>query len=103
MIACLGLAYKADIDDMRESPSVAVVRDLAQAGGLRLLVVEPNVDDLPEEIAGLPGVEMAALDEAVRLADVVVLLTDHRPFAQIDRAKLESDGKTVIDTRGLWR
>lgn len=103
VIACLGLAYKADIDDMRESPSVAVVRDLAQAGGLRLLVVEPNVDDLPEQIAGLPGVEMAALDEAVRLADVVVLLTDHRPFAQIDRAKLESEGKTVIDTRGLWR
>lgn len=103
VIACLGLAYKADIDDMRESPSVAVVRDLAKVGGLRLMVVEPNVDDLPEQIAGLPGVEMATLDEAVQLADVVVLLTDHRPFAQVDRAKLESDGKTVIDTRGLWR
>lgn len=103
VVACLGLAYKADIDDMRESPSIDVVRGLAKAGGLKLLVVEPNVDNLPDEIAELPGVELAMLDDAVQAADIVVLLTDHRPFAQINRAKLEAGGKTVIDTRGLWR
>lgn len=103
VIACLGLAYKADIDDMRESPSIDVVRGLAKVGGLKLLVVEPNVVELPAEVAGLPGVELATLEDAIQAANIVVLLTDHRPFAHIDRAKLESDGKTTIDTRGLWR
>ena len=99
-VACLGLAYKADVDDLRESPAIAVVRAIAGSLDGRVLVVEPHVDELPDGLAELPGVAQASLDEALAEADVVVLLTDHRQFKDLDRARL--DGKAVIDTRGVW-
>ena len=100
VIACLGLAFKADVDDLRESPAMDIVADLAGAGAGRLLVVEPHIRSLPR---GLPAdkVELASLDAAVKAADVVVLLVNHREFVGFDRRKLE--GKAVIDPRGIWR
>ncbi len=100
VIACLGLAFKADVDDLRESPAMDIVAHLAAAGAGRLLVVEPHIQSLPR---GLPAdkVELASLDAAVKAADVVVLLVNHREFVGFDRRKLE--GKAVIDTRGIWR
>lgn len=100
-IACLGLAYKADTDDLRESPAIEVVAKVAKAGLGRLLVVEPYVSTLPPEIAALPGVVLADLEQALAAADVIVLLADHRAFADVSRDRLR--GKTVVDTRGLWR
>ncbi len=99
-IACLGLAYKADVDDLRESPAIAVVGAIAASLDGRVLVVEPHMDGLPDGLAELPGVAEVSLDEALAQADVVVLLTDHREFKDLDRARL--DGKVVIDTRGVW-
>jgi UDP-N-acetyl-D-mannosaminuronic acid dehydrogenase len=100
VIACLGLAFKADVDDLRESPAMDIVAHLAAARAGRLLVVEPHIQSLPR---GLPAdkVELASLDAAVKAADVVVLLVNHREFVGFDRRKLE--GKAVIDTRGIWR
>ena len=100
VIACLGLAFKADVDDLRESPAMDIVAHLAEAGAGRLLVVEPHIRALPR---GLPAdkVELVSLDAAVKAADVVVLLVNHREFVGFDRGKLE--GKAVIDTRGIWR
>ncbi len=100
-VACLGLAYKADIDDLRESPAVAIVAELAADANQPVLVVEPHVDALPAELAGLAAVELCDLEAALERADVVVLLTDHAAFREVDRGCL--DGKTVIDSRGLWR
>jgi UDP-N-acetyl-D-mannosaminuronic acid dehydrogenase len=99
-IACLGLAYKADTDDLRESPSVDVTRALVREGR-RLLVVEPNVTDLPTDLAAAPDVSHAGLDQALAEADVIVLLTDHKDFRDVDRGRLA--GKRIIDTRGIWR
>ncbi|MCB1733816.1 MAG: UDP-N-acetyl-D-mannosamine dehydrogenase [Gammaproteobacteria bacterium] len=102
VIACLGLAFKPDIDDLRESPAMEIAADLALAKMGRLLVVEPHVTELPKALVGLPGVEWVTDAEiAIKQADVVLLLVDHRVFSQVDRACLE--GKTVIDTRGMWR
>lgn len=101
-IACLGLTYKANIDDVRESPAVAVVAELAArwpAAG-EVLVVEPHLGELPAALAGLPAVRLSGTDAALE-ADVILLLVDHRAFAAIDPARL--DGRKVIDTRGLWR
>ncbi len=100
VIACLGLAFKADVDDLRESPAMDIVAHLAGVGVGRLLVVEPHVVALPK---GLPTdrVELASLDAAVAASDIVLLLVNHREFAGFDRRKLA--GKAVIDTRGLWR
>jgi UDP-N-acetyl-D-mannosaminuronic acid dehydrogenase len=101
VIACLGLAYKADIDDLRESPAVAVVRALSEAKAGRVLAVEPHVKALPASLKEMKNVSLAGLDEALKAADVVVLLTDHKAFRDIDRQRLA--GKIVIDARGAWR
>lgn len=101
-IALLGLAFKADIDDLRESPAVEIVTALAAAEpGRRLLVVEPHVDFLPQALAGLGNVELTALGTALSEADVVALLVDHRRFKDLPRSELA--GKSVLDTRGAFR
>ncbi|HVT23737.1 MAG TPA: UDP-N-acetyl-D-mannosamine dehydrogenase [Rhizomicrobium sp.] len=100
-VACLGLAYKPNIDDLRESPAVHVVEMLAKADVGELLVVEPNVKELPASLRDLPGLRKVELREALSEADIVVLLVDHRQFLRVDRELL--DLKIVIDTRGAWR
>lgn len=99
-IACLGLAFKADIDDLRESPSLDIVRELGKEGFARLLVVEPHIDALPPELAAMANIELLSLDEAIKKANVVVLLVNHKAF--IGMGKNDLQGKTVIDTRGVW-
>ncbi|MGB5948149.1 MAG: UDP-N-acetyl-D-mannosamine dehydrogenase [Parvibaculum sp.] len=98
-IACLGLAFKPNIDDLRESPAIEVVKLLAEAKVGRILAAEPNADELPEELSRL-GVEFCDALTAIDRADIVVLLVDHRQFELIDPAALK--GKALIDTRGLW-
>lgn len=97
-VACLGLSFKADIDDIRESPAVEIVQELAKEK-INLLVVEPHLETLPAKL-NQPHIQMADMDEAVQKADLVVLLVNHRKFAHIDRALLQ--GKNIIDTRGIW-
>lgn len=99
-VACLGLAYKADIDDLRESPAVEIAHALAEAKIGRIVAVEPFVDALPKELVSA-GVELVTLEDALASAEVVVGLVDHTTFAGIAPAQL--DGKSVIDTRGMWR
>ncbi len=100
VIACLGLAFKADIDDLRESPSVEIVHDLATKKIGRLLVVEPYVKQLPRELTGFDNLQLTDLPSALAAADIVVVLVNHREFSRVDR-KLLSE-KIVIDTRGIW-
>lgn len=101
VIAALGLAFKPDIDDLRESPALAIAASLPSAvPGAQLLVVEPNVAELPPVLAG-SGIVLAEVEEAIAKADVVVLLVDHREFTALDRSLLA--GKKVVDTRGVWR
>lgn len=101
VIACLGLSYKADIDDLRESPAVEVVQLLAAQSAGHVLVVEPHIQELPAALTGLDQLELADLKTALEHADVVVLLVDHRVFRDVDRQLLQE--KVVMDTRGLWR
>jgi UDP-N-acetyl-D-mannosaminuronic acid dehydrogenase len=101
-VACLGLAFKADIDDLRESPALAITETLAAENpDLRVLAVEPHVDALPAALAALPNVELTATAQAIREADVVVLLVDHAAFRSISLGDLR--GRELVDTRGLWR
>lgn len=102
VVAALGIAFKRDIDDLRESPSLDIVKQLgSRNSNLEIRVVEPNVAELPASLKELDNVKKESLVEAVSAADIVLLLVDHTDFVSIDRKLLE--GKTVIDTRGLWR
>ena len=98
-IAVLGLAYKPNVDDLRESPALQVARDLAGRGLGRLMVVEPHIAALPEGLRGVRNVEASSLDEAVAQADIVVILVAHNRFRNLDRGALTQ--KVVIDTVGL--
>ncbi|HWJ86195.1 MAG TPA: UDP-N-acetyl-D-mannosamine dehydrogenase, partial [Cellulomonas sp.] len=101
-VVCLGLTFKANVDDMRESPAVDVVAAIADAlPDLDLRVSEPYTDALPRELHGRPNIRLQAANEALDEADIVVLLVDHDQFRSISRSRLE--GKVVYDTRGVWR
>lgn len=99
-IACLGLAFKADIDDLRESPSLDIVKRLAEAKLGTLLVVEPYVDEMPKSLQGHDHLKFVDVDEAVKAADIILVLVKHKPFLAVDRSLLE--GKHVIDACGAW-
>jgi UDP-N-acetyl-D-mannosaminuronic acid dehydrogenase len=98
VIACLGLAFKADIDDLRESPAIEIVETLIAERLGHLLVVEPNIRSVPPSLA--QHVELCDTAEALSRADVVALLVDHREFRRVDLRRLQE--KAVVDTRGAF-
>ena len=100
-IACLGLAYKSDTEDLRESPAIKVIQELHSSVSCQLLVVDPYVAALPPELVTKSRVKMVDLDTALDNAQVVVTLTDHTKFLHIDMARLS--GKEIFDARGIWR
>lgn len=102
-IAALGLAFKADIDDLRESPALDIVsRIAAEHPGKDIQVLEPNVTALPETLSRFPNVKLSEdISQTIEGADLILLLVDHKEFAGVDNSLLAD--KTVIDTRGLWR
>ncbi len=99
VIACLGLAFKADVDDLRESPSLHIVEALAAQPGITLLVDEPYVAELPASLR-LDNVKKTPTEEAIRGADIVLLLVNHRKYGELDRELLRT--KILFDTRGIW-
>ncbi|MFN7843582.1 MAG: UDP-N-acetyl-D-mannosamine dehydrogenase [Pirellula sp.] len=99
IIACLGLAFKADVDDLRESPAMSIAERLAEEYGDDLIVCEPHIRELPKSLAGKATLGLA--EDAIQKADIVVLLVDHRPFKRLSRRIL--DQRVVIDTRGCWK
>lgn len=100
IIACLGLAYKANIDDLRESPAIEIVQSLAKDIEQVVFVVEPHIESLPPSLDIIGNIKLVDLQLALDKADIVVILVDHKVFVNIDRKRLAD--KTVIDTRGIW-
>lgn len=100
-IALLGLSYKPNVDDLRESPAVHVAETLANEEVGEIFVVEPHVEELPKSLTGKPGIRFVGLQEALREADIVVLLVQHDQFRDMDRRLLSE--KILIDTVGVLR
>ena len=98
-IACLGLAFKANIDDFRESPARFVAARIARKYGNRVSIVEPYANALPVEFTDT-GARMIDLDDALETCDLLVVLVDHDVFKVVPLA--ERSGKVVYDTRGIW-
>lgn len=91
-IACLGLAFKADVDDLRESPALNITRELKQQGIGDILVCEPNIDSSEE-------FTLTSLTSVIEKADIVLILVDHKEFKSLTPSSLIE--KVVIDTRGI--
>jgi UDP-N-acetyl-D-mannosaminuronic acid dehydrogenase len=98
VIACLGLAFKADIDDLRESPALEIVKELAVKKVGEIIAVEPNIKQLPESLSA-SGITLTSLEIALEKANIIVVLVDHKQFKTADRTQFSS--KVVIDTRGI--
>jgi UDP-N-acetyl-D-mannosaminuronic acid dehydrogenase len=99
VIACLGLAFKPDIDDLRESPALDITHNLASMNIGEILAVEPNIQQLPEKLAE-KGVELVSLTAALERANVLLVLVDHKPFKALSINDVNT--KVVVDTRGLF-
>jgi UDP-N-acetyl-D-mannosaminuronic acid dehydrogenase len=80
LVACLGLAFKPDVDDLRESPALRVVELLSRSNRARVLAVEPHVSELPQHLRGCGTIRLVSLDEALAEADVIVSLVPHKQF-----------------------
>lgn len=92
VIGCLGLAFKADVDDLRESPSLEIVRQIQQENIGQVLVCEPNLEQHKE-------FDLLDMNELVKRSDILLLLVDHKSFKQLTANGLKD--KVVIDTRGV--
>jgi UDP-N-acetyl-D-mannosaminuronic acid dehydrogenase len=97
VVAFFGLAYKPDVDDLRESPAVVVVQEVAKRLQRRVLVVEPHVDLLPKELTD--HADLVAADAAVERAEMLIPLVAHRVFEQL---RDDTQSKTVVDPAGVW-
>ncbi|CCE25200.1 UDP-N-acetyl-D-mannosamine dehydrogenase [Methylotuvimicrobium alcaliphilum] len=92
VIGCLGLAFKADVDDLRESPALDIVKEIRKQDIGEVLVAEPNLTE-HKDFTLLP------YQEVIKRSDIVLLLVDHKPFKSLKAADLKE--KILIDTRGV--
>lgn len=99
VIACLGLAFKADIDDLRESPALDIAMSLIRDNVGEILLVEPNIKQLPAKYAE-HAAKLTPLPQALERANVLVVLVDHKQFKTLHPADVAT--KVVIDTRGIF-
>ncbi|NAT77936.1 UDP-N-acetyl-D-mannosamine dehydrogenase [Dickeya dadantii] len=98
-IACLGLAFKPDVEDLRESPALAIAEQVAEWHAGATWVVEPHIRQLPP---GLQGKAVQVdIDRALSEADVLILLVDHQQFRAIAPEQVAQ--RWVVDTKGVWR
>ncbi|MDE8652368.1 UDP-N-acetyl-D-mannosamine dehydrogenase [Novosphingobium album (ex Liu et al. 2023)] len=98
-VACLGLAFKANIDDFRESPARFVTSRLARKYGARIHIVEPYAAELPIEFTDT-GATQIDIDTALEECEILIVLVDHDVFRVVPLA--ERADKLVYDTRGIW-
>ena len=98
-VACLGLAYKPDVDDFRESPAFAIATALSGRHGDRILSSDPYAEALPAQAREKAGLTVVPPEQAMEEAGIIVLLVGHTAF----RAFPKPQGKVLLDTVGYWR
>jgi UDP-N-acetyl-D-mannosaminuronic acid dehydrogenase len=97
-VACLGLSFKPDIDDLRASPAMEIVHSLTVKKLKKIYVIEPNISSLPDNL-DIHSVELSNIEDGIRFSDVVVILVAHKEFLSIDKDLLMD--KKVVDSIGI--
>ena len=90
-IACYGLTFKANIDDLRESPSLEITKALSVNHTGKVIAVEPNIREID-----IPNVELVDLTTAIDTADIHVILVEHNEFLNLNI----NNGK-IVDIKGI--
>jgi UDP-N-acetyl-D-mannosaminuronic acid dehydrogenase len=98
-VACFGLAFKPDIDDLRESPALEIAHQISISHPGPVLIVEPHISMLPSVFQSTKT-ELIECEIAAERADVLVLLVDHKQFKQ--QRFIPSSSQMIVDTRGVW-
>ncbi|MDV2962544.1 UDP-N-acetyl-D-mannosamine dehydrogenase [Shewanella algae] len=93
-VACYGLAFKPDIDDLRESPALSITKQIAVMHSGTIVAVEPNIEKLPLSIN---NIELIAKEVAFSSANIHVMLVDHKQFKES-----KPQQGILIDTKGIW-
>jgi len=99
-IACLGLSYKPDIDDLRESPALRIVENLLKSQTGQILVVEPHLRKIPKSLENLENLALVDLDDALSKCDIILVFVNHKKFGRINNNFLKK--KIVLDVVGMF-
>ena len=89
------MAFKPDIDDLRGSPALGIIKELSNLHNGKILGVEPNIDTLPDSVK---NIELVNFEQAIKKANVHILLVDHKEFKNKNL-----NLKYLVDTKGLWK
>jgi UDP-N-acetyl-D-mannosaminuronic acid dehydrogenase len=93
------LTFKADIDDLRESPAVGIAQQVIQDALGDVIIVEPHIRELPVQLQA-DNAQLVSLGESLDKANIIVTLTDHSVFKQVKQSVLQE--KVIINARGIW-
>lgn len=96
-ITCFGLAFKPNIDDLRESPSLAIAQEIAKMHASTVYFVEPNIKALPKNISD--NAELKIFPNVLAQTDIAVMLVDHDEF----KKHSISSNIIIVDTKGIWK
>lgn len=99
VVGCFGATYKPDVEDLRESPSLNVIRLIATHSDIRVVVCDPMIKALPDELKAVNSVSLASIDDTCNQSDIAAFLVGHRQFRQLHPNRFLN--KIVVDAIGL--
>jgi UDP-N-acetyl-D-mannosaminuronic acid dehydrogenase len=100
-LALLGLSFKPDIDDLRESPAIEIANTLSELDLKDHYAVEPNISELNDKVNN--KIKLIDIEYALKNTDLIIVLVDHKEFKNLSANKMRSYKGIVIDTRGIWK